>query len=144
MIRDALLTFSNAQAVTAAAASTNLIDLRSVRDMGVGEPLFIVTVVTVAMTDAASNSTLARILETDTLAAFGSPVTAQTLGTIPAISAAGTMLVERLGPFAVDEQFLRMFYTPANGDLTTGSFTSFICSAAHLYTAYGKGYEIDH
>ena len=52
MYQDALLTFSSAQAVTATAASTSHVDLGQVRNIGVGENLYVVCVCTVAMTDA--------------------------------------------------------------------------------------------
>jgi hypothetical protein len=50
---------SEAQAITATANSTNVIDLEDVRDLGEGAPLFIHTqVVTADFTDADNNSTL--------------------------------------------------------------------------------------
>ena len=70
MILDTQLEFSDAQAVTATAVSTNVVDLSSVRDIGVGEELYIRIGVVVAMTDAGSDSTIAVTLETDDAAAF--------------------------------------------------------------------------
>ena len=54
MYVDAQLLFSDAQAVTAAAASTNSIDLGAVRDIGTGEELYVVCVCDVAMKDSVS------------------------------------------------------------------------------------------
>jgi hypothetical protein len=142
MIRDGQTTFSDAQAITASAASTNLIDLSIDRDMGVGTELYIVTVVVVAFTDAGSNSTITVTAETDTTAAFGSATTAQTLFTIPALAAVGRVDVARFQPFATDERFLRLFYTATNGDLTTGSVDAFITTNADLYRFHAKGYTI--
>jgi len=142
MIRDAQTTFSDAQAVTAAAASTNLIDLSVARDIGVGRELWVVLVVTTALTDAGSDSTVTVDIQTDTLAAFGSPTTVQTLFTIPAVSAVGTVLRARINPVTTDEQFMRLNYTPNNGNLTTGSWDAFITTDPDLFTIYPKGYTI--
>ena len=45
MILDSLLKFSDAQALTATADSTNVIDLSNDRDIGIGEPMGIVITV---------------------------------------------------------------------------------------------------
>lgn len=142
MIRDGQTTFSDAQAITSAAASTNVIDLSVARDMGIGQELYVVTVITTALTDSSSNSTVAVTAETDTADSFGSATTAQTLYTIAAVAAAGTVYVARLQPFATDERYLRLYYTPANGNLTTGAWDSFLVATAQLSTFYPKGYEI--
>lgn len=140
---DGNLLFSDAQAITAAAASTNVIDLQTTtRQLGVGNELYIVTVVDVAFTDAGSNSTLSRVLETDTADTFGSATTAQTLKTIPALAAIGDTFVDKLSPFQTAERYLRVQYTPNNGDLTTGSVTTFITTNAQVWTKYAKGYTI--
>ena len=142
MIKDKLLEFSLAQAVTATAVSQNVIPLSAARDMGVGEELYVVTVVTTAMTDAGSDSTITVTLETDVLDAFGSPTVAQTLYTIPAVSAVGATFIARLQPFTTPEAHVRAKYTTANGDLTTGSFSTFIVANAQLWRANAKGYVI--
>lgn len=137
MLFDAQNKYSDAQAVTAAAASTNIIDHGIARNMGVGENLYLVVICDVAMTDASSNSTLAVTLETDNDVAFGSATTAaQTIGTFAALSAIGTRLVARLAPSALNERYSRLYYTPANGDLSTGSFTAFLVKDIDAYTAY--------
>ena len=48
MILDSLLKFSDAQALTATADSTNVIDLSNDRDIGIGEPMALVVTVGVA------------------------------------------------------------------------------------------------
>lgn len=100
MYVDAELQFSDAQAVTASAASTNIVDLGSPRNIGVGCELYLVCAVTTAMTDAGSDSTITVILETDDNDSFSSATTAQTIGTFAATSAAGTRLVAKLQPDA--------------------------------------------
>lgn len=147
MYVDAQLTFSDAQAVTATAASTNQIDTGPLfsgntgRNLGVGENLFIVVTVDVAMTDASSDSTITVTLETDDNSAFSSAATVATLGVIPAVTAAGAMFVYRL-PIATSvpyERYIQLKYTPANGNLTTGSFTASIVKDASIYAQYASG-----
>lgn len=144
MLIDRQLRFSSEQAITATAASTDLIDLGTAnRDMGVGTPhLWLVSVVTTALTDAASNSTITVSLETDTAAAFGSATTAQTCGTFAALAAVGTTIIVPVQPFATDERFVRVMYTTANGDLTTGSFTTFLTTDPHNWVARPDGSTI--
>jgi len=139
---DAQYRFSNAQAITASAASTNLVDLMAVRNLGDGRPLWLIVTCTVPMTDASSDSTVAVTVETDDAAAFGSATTAQTVGTFAATSAAGTRFQVRLSPFATAERFVRLQYTVANGNLTTGSFTAFLTTDPDRWTAYPDGLTI--
>lgn len=141
MIIDRLLTFGTAQAVTAAAASTDSIDLGAIRDIGTGEPLYVVVVCTTAMTDTGSDSTLAVTLETDDNSSFSS-VASFALGTFPAVSAAGTVLIARLNPLQANERFAQLRYTPANGNLTTGSFSAFIVKDIQRYVSYADAITI--
>jgi hypothetical protein len=156
MIIDRELMFSNAQAVTAAAASTDLIDLAPLglaasaggspanlgRNLGVGQDAYIWISVDVAMTDASSDSTLTVDLQTDDNAGFASAATVATLLTIPAVQAAGTKFFVRV-PIARDvpyERYIRLNYTPNNGNLTTGSFSAGIIMNADIWASYVGGY----
>jgi len=142
MIMDKELLFSDAQAVTAAAASTNVVDLGEARDVGTGENLYVVAVVDVAFTDAGSDSTLAVKLQTDSAEGFGTAVDAQELFTFPALAAAGTVKIARLQPGAIDARYLRAFFTPAGGNLTTGSLTVFIAHDIDKWKAYADAITI--
>ncbi len=127
MLMDKYNLYSDAQAVTSAVASTNVIDHGAARDIGNGEPLYVVVVVDVTMTDTNSNSTLIVTLETDDNEGFNSAATGQTLVTIPAVTAAGTKYVIPIAPGALNERYSRIKYTPgAGGDLSAGSFTAAI------------------
>lgn len=123
-------------------ASTNLIDLGAVRNMGVGEDIYFVIQVDTAFTDGSSNSTMAITLETDDNASFSSATTAQTIGTFAALAAAGTRLIAKLQPNAINERYLRVKYTVANGDLSTGKFTAFLTKDIDAFTAYPDGITI--
>lgn len=142
MIHDALLLFSDAQAITSAAGSTNTVDLGAVRHVGVGENLYIVVTVDVAFTDASSNSTLSVDLEGDSSDSF-SPDGTQPLFVIPALAAAGNVYAARIIPdFASQYRYLRLKYTPNNGDLSTGSVTAFIADSVQMAKVYADGFTI--
>ena len=143
MYVDAQLLFSDAQGVTADVASTNIVDLSQVRDIGTGQSLYIVTVVDVALTDSGSDSTISVILEgdsTDTL----TPDASQTLFSIPALSAIGATFIARLDPKSapLQYQYIGIQYTPVNGDLSTGSFTTFMTVNVDNWSAYADNITI--
>lgn len=142
MYVDAQNLFSDAQAITATAASTNLIDFGSVRDIGVGRELYLIIIVDTAFTDSGSDSTIAVTIETDDNTGFSSASTIQTIGTFAALSAAGTRLVARLQPDAGWERYVRLKYTTANGDLSTGALTAFLALDLQAFTAYPIGYTV--
>lgn len=142
MYVDAQNLFSDAQAITAAAASTNLIDFGSARNIGVGRELYLVAIVDVAFTDGGSDSTVTLTIETDDNSGFGSAATVQTVGTFVALSAAGSRLVARLTPNDTWEQYVRVYYTVANGNLTTGSITAFLALDLQAFKAYPIGYTV--
>lgn len=141
MYLDNLLLFSDAQAVTAAAASTSSIDLSQIRDIGLGENLYIGVNVDVAMTDASSDSTVTVTLETDDNSSFSS-VTSTTLFTIPAVSAVGYIAYARIQPGAMNERYAQLRFTPNNGNLTTGSFTAGIIHDIDKIPSYASGFTV--
>lgn len=144
MMMDALLLFSDAQAITAAAGSTNSVDLGAVRDIGTGEDLYVVAVLDVAMTDGAGNTyPLVVALEGDSADSF-TPDGTQDLFTFPAASAIGTTKFAKLSPGSapLQYQYIRLKYTPTGGNLTAGSVTSFITKDIAKYASYANGYTI--
>lgn len=142
MIHDLQNQFSSAQAITASAASTNIIDLGSPRNIGVGEELYVVFEVVTAFTDTGSDSTVTVTLQTDDNAGFSSPATAQTIGTFAASTAAGKRLVARLQVDTINERYLQAFYTVLNGNLTTGAITSALVKNIDAFTAYPAGFVV--
>lgn len=144
MFLDNDLLFSDAQAVTATAASTNYFDTGPLftgntgRDLGVSSELYIAITVDVAMTDSGSDSTIAVTLETDDNTSFSSVATVASLLTIPALTPAGTKYFVKM-PIATTvpyERYLQIKYTAANGNLTTGSFTAAIVKNIDNWTSY--------
>ena len=141
MITDRLLQPSVAQAITAAAASTDYIDLGVARDIGAGENLYVVVTVDVAFTDASSNSTLTVAAQYDSTTTF-TPDETQTLFTIPALAAAGSVYVARIQPSQAAYRYLQLYYTPNNGDLSTGSVSASIVKDVDVQKYYASGFTI--
>lgn len=142
MLLDSQLLFSEAQAVTAAANSTNYIDLTVARDIAVGWPLKVFVAVTVAMTDGSSNSTLSVSAYYDTTTTF-TPDASQLLLIVPAVSAAGALFEATLDPhLSTLYRYMTINFTPNNGDLSTGSFTVGIVLDAQRNYAYADGITI--
>lgn len=146
MIMDGDLLFSDAQAVTATAASSNYYDTGPLftgntgRNIGVSGELYFSISVDVAMTDSGSDSTVAVSLETDDNTSFSSVATVATLVTIPAVTAAGTKYFVKV-PIATTvpyERYLQIKYTLANGNLTTGSFTVALVKNIDNWTSYAS------
>jgi hypothetical protein len=139
MILDKENLFSDSQAITAAAASTNHIDLGSARDIGTGEDLYVFVNVEVAFTDSGSDSTLAVALEGDSTESF-TPDGTVTLFTIPALAAIGNIYFAKLSPGSAPLQYryIRLKYTPSS-DLTTGTITAGLVKDIQKFVAYPAG-----
>ncbi|EKF8821446.1 hypothetical protein AAAW47_002837 [Cronobacter sakazakii] len=125
MILDKLLMFSEAQAVTASAASTDVIDLGPIdgtrRDIGVGYPLELFVTVNTTAT-AAGAATVNFQLQTSpdnstwtTLYDSGSVALASLT--------AGKRVVSTKVPAGV-QRYLRLNYSVGTGPLTAGAFTA--------------------
>ena len=143
MYVDALLLFTpiTDQDITAAAASTNYLDMSQARDLGAGQQLYVVMVCTVAMTDGSSDSTLTVDLYGDSSTSF-TPDGKQTLFTIPALAAIGDRFVCPIAPELTKYRYLELYFTPNNGNLSTGSFIAFITTNPQLNVLYPDGITI--
>lgn len=126
MIFDKTTLLSDAQAITADAASTNQIDLSPratglVRDIGKGEriPLLIQVVETFN-----NLTSIAISLQTDEDVAFGSPKTVWTSTLLLADLVAGKVVVPEYIPRGTDERYLRVYYDITGTAPTTGKFTA--------------------
>lgn len=129
MIFDNQTLLSDQQAITASAASTNIIDLGpirsgAVRDIGKGKHIPLLVQVTQQFA-AAGAGTLTVTLEVDDNSAFGSP---KVVWTSPALALAtlkpGFVIIPEYIPRGTDEQFLRLNYTVATGPMTAGKVTA--------------------
>ena len=132
-ILDAALTFSDAQAVTATAVSTNVVDLGVDRDIGIGEPVYLavqvgtafagLTSLTVTLQTSADNSTWTDLYSSGAIA-----LTELTAGAQP---------VRVVVPSRTD-RYLRVNYTVA-GTGTAGSVTASLLLGPDGYRAYPSG-----
>jgi len=125
MIIDKQNLFSDEQAITATANSTNVIDLGpangNVHDGG--EPLHILAQVLEAFT-ASGSATLTITLETDDNDSFSSATVLLSTAAIPkATLTAGYQLPISFLP-ANAERYVRLVYTVATGPMTAGKITA--------------------
>lgn len=128
MILDIQSLFSDAQAVTVTAASTNILDTGVNAEKGRGTPIpLLVQVVTTFTAGGAATMTVA--LQCDGDVAFGS---AQTLWTSAAIAVATLVagyrfLIDKVPEHVAekaDSRYLRFNYTIATGPMTAGAISA--------------------
>lgn len=124
MIVDKFNTYSDAQALTSTAASTDLIDHGADRNLGVGEPMVVEILLDVAADGGNSNETYVAALETDDNAAFSS---ATTIGSVTIVrgAAAGTRYYIAIPPGLEFERYSRL-------NFTLGGTTPSVTVTAHL------------
>jgi hypothetical protein len=140
MILDADLQFSNAQSVTATAVSTNVLDLSAIRNIGVGQPIYVVLNLAAAMVGAGAIITVTS--ETDDNEAFSSATVSATLGVFAAVSPAGTKLVAAVDPDAANERFYRLRYTVSGGTLTSSQVDAYLSLAYESTQSYADAVTI--
>lgn len=138
MIFDAQSKFSKAQAVTASAASTNVIDLGAAgtpygsstalsRDQGIGEkvPLRIQVVAPFA-----TLTSLKVAVQTSVDEAFTSPITVlETEAIVAASLVAGYQFNIDSFPLKTSARYVRLYYTVAGSNATAGAITAGVVAA---------------
>lgn len=144
--------FSDSQAVTATAISTNVMDLISnssgknpLRDIGTGQDVYLVVTTTVAATDVSSDATLTVSLESDSTVDLATSATLHfTTGALAfaAFSPAGTTLAAVKLPMGSYERYLGVRYTVAAGPLTAGNFDAFLTTDVDSFRAYARNYVV--
>jgi hypothetical protein len=157
MIIDNQLVFAWKQAVTASAASAatsntdgtynamGIADLGVARNIGVGtNKLYLVVDCTTAMTDGSSDSTVTpslRTSATQSASALNGTVNTLLTGTaFAALSAVGTRQIYVLPP-ATYLRYIDVYFTVANGNLTTGSFSAYIVTDVSQLAYYAEGFN---
>lgn len=136
--------FSDAQAVTSTAISTNVIDLQSASlDIGAGNPVYLVVQTQTAATDTSSDATLTITLESDSTADLATSATTHLSSgalAFATFSPAGALLMAVALPIDEYERYLGIRYTVASGPLTAGNFDAFLTTDVSKFRAYPIGY----
>jgi hypothetical protein len=125
MIIDSQNLYSNAQALTGSAASTNLIDHGADRNLGIGEPMALVITLGVASDGTTGDETYAAQLQTDDNSSFSSAASVGGSVTIARGAAAGTKYVMAIPPDTTFEQYSRVNYT-LGGTTPTVTLSAFL------------------
>ena len=139
MILDAEQQFSDAQALTATAASTNYINLSADRDIGRGEPMAVVITVGVAL--AGTSPTFLPSIETDDNTGFASATTLISGQTYTAL-AVGDKIV--LPVPHTNEQYIQVRYTlgGTTPTVTVDAYLQPLSMVEASDTTYADGYSI--
>ena len=126
MILDNQAIFSDKQAVTASAASTNVIKVNG--DIAKGEPVEILAQVVAAF---ATCTSVKVGVQTDSAEDFSNAVTLAETAAIPVASlVAGYVFPLKFLPKGI-KKYLRLYYTVAGSNATTGKITAGIVDGSN-------------
>lgn len=143
MILDAHNEFSNAQALTATAISTNVIDTGAfIKDLGAGDQLWLIVRTQTLLADAGSDATLAVTLESAADEALTSgPVVHASSGALAFAEAspAGNTLLAVPLPQGEYKRYLGVRYTVGAGPFTAGAVDAFLTRDPQQWRAYANG-----
>lgn len=144
MLQDAQDLFSNAQAITATAVSTNIVDANAVdnvlKDLGTGKPMYLVLTCSETFVSTGS-STLTITLESDSTSDLATSATVHnTTVAIPKASLVANMepivLVMQLAP--TYERYVGVRYTVGVANFTAGKLTAALVGSVPKYKAYAN------
>lgn len=153
MYVDSQTLFSDAQAVTATAISTNVLDLNGatssnvplLQDIGNGIDIYLIVTTTTTATDTGSDATLTLTLESDSTANLATSATVHlstgALAFATYATAGSTLFATKL-PNGNYERYLGLRYTIASGPLTAGAFTGFLTTDVQRYINYASGFTV--
>lgn len=139
MILDSQNLFSNAQAITVTANSTNVIDLGVKRDLGRGGNIEFGVIVNTAFTAGGAGTLTVALVAADSADLATNPtVLMQTDAIGKANLTAGVQLLRTDVPISrtLPQRYLGVVYTVATGPMTAGSVTAGLWldqQAAHAY-----------
>lgn len=147
MILDKTNEFSDSQAVTATAISTNVIDLNPdganpILDIGSGEPVELIVQVDTTAT-AAGAATVSVSLESSDAPGLTSSTVHITTGAIALAGlTAGTEIARFRLPAGDYKRYLGVRYTVGTGPLTAGAFSAFIVKDGQSRRTYKSGWAV--
>lgn len=145
MITDSLLALSAAQAVTATANSTNVIDLSQARDVGEGTDLICDFRVNTAFT-AGGSATMTAAVVVSAAAALTTPTTIASTSAIPVASlVSGYNFALKLNQLiaSLGLRYLGVIYTIATGPMTAGAISAnIVTNVADGQKDYPSGFVV--
>jgi hypothetical protein len=153
MLIDRQNAFSNDQAITADAISTNVIDLgplgglpsaNLIRDIGAGEPLYLHILVKTALTDVDGTPTLTVTLESDSTANLATSATVHWTATAitEAPLVAGYWIAKGVPlPSGAYERYLGIRYTTNTADFDGGTVDAWISNNRFDDRTYRGGFS---
>lgn len=149
MILDAQNKFADAQTVTTnsesgvGVVSEHTIDLSAAgRDIGNGQPLFVVVEVTTAVASSGDNEDMDIYLITDDDAALGSPTVLQKLCTVPRSSAAGVKVFGIIAPGHTYLRYIGLKFMSTDGAFTAGAYDAYLTLNPDIATSYADNVTI--
>lgn len=138
MILDKLGELSAAQAVTVDAASTNIVDLLSIRQIGAGERLWVVFIITVAADFTTGDETYQFNLETDDNSSFSSKAILSSMAIVATTLVAGYKFAMAV-PLERMERYFRAFYDTGGTTPTVTVTAELTSQEPAMWTGYTSG-----
>lgn len=147
MLLDGYLLFSNNQAITATADSTNVLDTQTARDLAIGDsPALKIFVATTAALLSAGATTLAIDLQGSTDASTWTTMASLPAQAKTAVTAAGTRIwsIDLPRPIAGQAlpRYYKLVYTVATGPFTAGTVSAGIILDDQANVQYPAGITV--
>jgi hypothetical protein len=145
MILDSTNLFSNQQAVTTTATSSNVIDLSAARDLGAGYDTNFFIVVTQDATASGAATVQFALVAADSADLATNPVVLMQSDAIgKAALTSGTQVLRTAVPVSrtAGKRYLGVSYTVATGPLTAGKFTAGLCLDLQANAAYPEALNV--
>lgn len=143
MILDSQLQFAASQAVTADAASQNIVDIGVARNLFDGEPMAVVVAVSVAADFTTTDETYSFQIQTDADVGFGSPTTLLTQSIVAGSLTAGSTHVLPVPVGVVVEKYVRLYFD-VGGTTPSVTISAYLqpLSMVQKYKSYPDGITI--
>ena len=145
MILDNTNLFSNQQAVTTTANSTNVVDLSAARDLGPGRDVEFFIAVTQDVAASGAATVQFALVAADSADLLTNPVVLEQTDAIGKASlTAGTQLLRGDVPASrvAGKRYLGVTYTVVTGPLTAGKFTAGLALDLQANVAYAEGLNV--